>query len=487
MKGSQLFEDILTTEQLEKLQERYVSRVVANSSGVEDGDVFVCLKGGRFNGRDYVAEALERGASYIVCEEDLGLENQVVVDDARSAFSLLCKNLSDKACEKLKIIGITGTNGKTTTANVLASVLESFGERVGVIGTLGASYYGKTIDTGFTTPDPDILHMIFSDMVRCGIEYVVMEVSAHALALKKLDGIKFDIGILTNITQDHLDFFKNMEYYASTKLAFFDSKYCKAGIVCADDRYASRLIDNPKVNIPILPYGMENPGECFAMSIKEGIGGCKFLVNCFDEVARVESNLVGRFNIENLLAVITACSMEGYDLKSVVKSIKKIEPVEGRFNVIKSNGINVIIDYAHTPDGLENLLKTAKELTEGRLLTLFGCGGNRDKAKRPLMGRVASKYSDHVILTSDNPRNEDPKAIISDIVKGVSGSYEIICDRAFAIKQGFFKCGEGDTLVIAGKGAEKTQEINGKKKPFNDYEEVYKNIKLRNSILGENS
>lgn len=487
MLGSKVFEGIITEQQLQNLPDRYISRVVANSSGVEDGDVFVCLKGGRFNGRDYVAEALERGASYIVCEEDLGINNQVVVEDSRTAFSLLCKNLSEKACEKLKIIGITGTNGKTTTANVLGEVLQSLGEKVGVIGTLGVKYNNKSIDTGFTTPDPDILHRIFADMVKCGVEYVVMEVSAHALALKKLEGVQFDLGILTNITQDHLDFFKNMENYANAKLSFFNSKYCKAGIVCADNNYARRLIDNPNVDIPIFPYGIDNPGECFAMSIKEGVGGSKFLVNCFDEVCNIESNLIGRFNIENLLAVITACSIEGYSLKNVAKCIKNIQPVEGRVNVIKANGINIIIDYAHTPDGLENLLKTAKRITKGRLISLFGCGGNRDKAKRPIMGSVASKYSDHVILTSDNPRNEEPSQIISDIVKGVNGSYEIVCDRACAIKQGFFKCGEGDTLVIAGKGAETTQEINGKKKQFSDYEEVYKNIKLRNSILGENS
>lgn len=487
MLGDKLFEDVLTQEELQNLPKRYVSRVVANSIGVEDGDVFVCLKGGRFNGRDYVAEALDRGASYIVCEEDLGLDNQVVVEDARSAFSLLCKNLSEKACEKLKIIGITGTNGKTTTANVLGTVLENMGEKVGVIGTLGVRYNGKTIDTGFTTPDPDILHRIFGDMVKCGVEYVVMEVSAHALALKKLEGVKFDLGILTNITQDHLDFFKTMENYANTKLSFFNSKYCKGGVVCADDRYARRLIDNPNIDIPIMPYGIDNPSDCFALSIKEGIGGCKFLVNCFDEVCNIESNLIGRFNIENLLAVITACSLEGYSLNSVAKSIRNIKPVEGRVNVIKANGVNIIIDYAHTPDGLENLLKTARDLTTGKLITLFGCGGNRDRGKRPIMGKVASDYSDHVILTSDNPRNEEPNEIIHDIARGVSGSYEIVCDRALAIKQGFFKCGEGDTLVIAGKGAEKTQEINGKKIEFSDYDEVYKNAKLRNSILGENS
>lgn len=484
MEAIKLFQDVITKEKLKSLEGVLVNNVVANSQAVQEGDVFVCLKGLKANGADYVCEALERGARYIVSEDDLGLDNEIVVDDARASFSLLCKNLSEKACDKLKIIAITGTNGKTTIANVLGQVFSSLGENVGVIGTLGACYCGKKIDTGFTTPDPDILHPIFQDMLACGVQTVVIEASAHAIALKKLEGIKFDVGILTNITQDHLDYFKTMNNYVNTKLSFFKAKNCRVGIACCDDPFARRLILSPNPEIPIISYGLNNPSDCFAVKIKQSLKGCEFYVNCFDHVAKVESKLVGEFNIENLLGVISACCIEGYGIHKVATALKDVEPIKGRFNVIDVAGVNVVIDYAHTPDGLENLLKTAKGLTKGKLITAFGCGGNRDRGKRPFMGNIASKYSDHVILTSDNPRYEDPKRIISEIAQGVSGSYEICEDRAFAIHCGLCKCSEGDTFVIAGKGAETTQEINGKKIPFSDEEEVYNHAKLRNSILG---
>ncbi len=486
MKAKELFSGILNEEKLSKIQDKSISRIVANSKGVEDGDVFVCLKGGKFNGIDYVAEAINNGASFVVSEEDLGLDNGIVVENSRSAFALLSKNINNRACDKLNIIGITGTNGKTSIANMLGGVLAKLGRNVGVIGTLGASYAGKRYETGFTTPDPDVLHRIFKDMVVCGVDTVVMEVSAHALALDKLDGIKFSVGVLTNITQDHLDFFKTMDAYAKAKFSFFDAKYCKTGLICSDDDYAKKLMFTPNLNLPIVSYGINNPSDCFATSIKQSSKGSKFYCNCVDDIAEVNTKFLGKFNIENTLATITTACLQGFKLNDVVKALSEIDPIEGRMNVIDVEGVNVIIDYAHTPDGLENILKTAKSLTSGKLYALFGCGGNRDKSKRPIMGKIASKLADHVILTSDNPRFEEPNEIIKEIQKGVSGSYEICANRSCAIQTALSKCSSGDTLVIAGKGAERTQEINGQKIPFSDYEEVYKHQKLRKSICGVN-
>ncbi len=485
MKVEKLFENVAKDEEIENIKDFEINKVAINSKLVEEGDVFVALNGGQTDGNKFVYEAIANGAKVIVSEKDLGLSNQVVVEDARSSFSLLCKNLNEKACEKLKIIAITGTNGKTTTSHILGSIISRLGHKVAVIGTLGAKFDGKVIDTGFTTPDPDILHKLFYDMKNAGVEYVVMEASAHAIALKKLDGIKFEAGVLTNITQDHLDFFKTMDNYAEAKLSFFDKKYCKYGVVCKDDERVQEFLKRES-NIPIVTYGVDHLCDCFATAVDADMSGTTFIMNCFDEIVRAKSQLIGKYNIQNILASMLVCACENMPIKECLSALEQVTPVEGRFNVIGMDNFHVVFDYAHSPDGLENLLKTARPLTEGKLITVFGCGGNRDKGKRPIMGKIASKYSDHVILTSDNPRFEKPMDIIKQIEKGVSGSYEICPDRTYAINSGLNQCKKGDTLIIAGKAGEKYQDINGKKIPYNDFDVVYNHYRQRKNNLGEN-
>lgn len=482
MDVKKLFEGITVKSDIE--QDCEIGGVKIDADQVRPGDLYICLKGTKFDGCDFAQKAIQNGAVYIVANRDLGIKNQIIVEDERAAFALICKNFYQKACEKLKIIGITGTNGKTSVCHITAQIFKKLGKKVGVIGTLGAFYDDKCVDVGLTTPDPNVLHKIFFDMAESGVEYVFMEVSAHALALKKLEGIKFQTAVLTNITQDHLDFFKTMDNYAKCKLSFIDKKYCRYALVCSDDEYACKLIDNPAVQVPVLSFGFANPSDCFAVYPQMSIDGSSFYANCLDQIAIIRTALVGKFNITNLLASIGICALEKIPLEEVAKVSKEIKPIEGRFNVIKGKNFNVVIDYAHTPDGLENLLKTVRAVSHGKIITVFGCGGNRDKGKRKIMGDIASRYSNFVIVTSDNPRFEEPLQIIQDIEKGMKGNYQVCPDRAQAISLGIDCCKKGDTLVIAGKGAESYQEIKGQKIPFSDYTQVYNQFVLRNFKIG---
>ncbi len=451
-----------------------ITGISIDSRTCKKGDIFIALNGVKNRGDDYISQAIANGAKAIVSQNTSDRDGEIIVQDAREAYALICKNFYDRACDKLKIIGVTGTNGKTTTATLIADILKGCKKNVGLIGTLGVSYDDNAYDTGFTTPDPHILHKCFKEMLDDGVEYVVMEASAHAIALKKLSGIKFEIGVLTNITQDHLDFFKDMDRYAYTKLSFFNKDNMKCGLINSDDERARRLLDT--ANLPIISYGLDNPSDIFAINIDSSFDGTSFVCNCLDNIVPIKTNLVGRYNVSNALAAIGVCNAIGVNINQIAFNLRYISPVEGRFNIIKHKNFNIVVDYAHTSDGIENILKSAKPLTKGRLIALFGCGGDRDKLKRPIMGRVASEIADKLWLTSDNPRSEEPLGIIKEIEKGVPSKmdYEVCENRALAIEKALDDCKEGDTLVILGKGAEKYQEIKGEKVPYNDFDEVYK-------------
>lgn len=457
-----------------EIVEREIQDISFDSNSVKEGDLFVALKGSKVDGNDFVKLALSKGAACVVSDSLTG-ENIIKVDDARVAFSLASKNFFGKACDSLCMIGVTGTNGKTTTTHIISQILEAGDCKVGIIGTEGIKYNGRVIESGMTTPDPYFLHKVLKDMKDEGIKYVVMEASAHAIALKKLEGIKFAIGVLTNITEDHLDYFKTMESYSKAKLDFFDKDNMKLGIVCSDDPYARTLIDNTKV--PILSYGLDNPSDIFAVNLKKKFDKSCFTCNCMDEIFDVSTNLVGKYNVENTLAAIAVARVLDVPVGLIQLGLLYVRPVEGRFNVLSLKGKNIVIDYAHTPDGLANVIQTARAMTEKRLITLFGCGGNRDRLKRKIMGKIASENSDKVYVTSDNPRFEEPNDIINEILDGVSGDYVVCENRAKAIEMALDDCGEGDTLIIAGKGSEKYQDIKGEKIPYNDMEEVHKYLK----------
>lgn len=475
------------------LEEKRVKDIKIDHRQVEEGDVFIALRGVQSDGNDYAAAALKKGAVAVVSDRDLGFENCVKVDNARSAYALMSKHYFGDACDKLRIIAVTGTNGKTTTTKTIASLLSTAGARVGTIGTLGATFNGKNYDTGFTTPDPYLLHKLFAQMKKEGQEFVVMEASAHALALNKLDGIKYEVGVLTNITEDHLDFFGDMDSYAKAKFKLFERGRAKLGIVCAGKTYTKEVENSSE--IPLISYGIGEEFDINATNVEKNINESKFMCGCLGEDFPIKMPLVGGYNIENALAAIAVCRTLGIDKSLIQLGMNCLTPVEGRFNVIKMKGQNVIIDFAHTPDGLEKVLMTARELTKGKLVVVFGCGGNRDKKKRAIMGSIAQSLADEVVLTSDNPRYEDPLKIIDDIRKGMSVSPFIIPKRKQAIEYALKQFNQGETIVIAGKGGEKYQEINGRKYPYNDFDVVYnyfrKNIKMvkkseNNDIFDEN-
>lgn len=444
---------------------------------VKKGDLFIALHGENFNGNDFIKQAFDNGAQAVISDEKNDDERIIYVENARKAYSLACKNFFDRACDNLKIIAVTGTNGKTTVANTTTEMLRYAGAKVGLIGTLGAKVEDEVIDTGFTTPDPYILHKLFKKMEDDKCEYVVMEASAHALALDKLEGIKFEIGVLTNITEDHLDYFKNMENYTKAKMKLFDRERTKLGLICVEDELCKENL--LKIQVPFLTYGFNKYSDIKAENIKKSFSGTYFDCDFFNEYMAVKTNLVGEYNILNALAAIGICRSLGVPKELVRIGMSCINPVEGRFNIINMKDNNIVIDYAHTPDGLEKILETAKDLSENKLVVIFGCGGNRDRQKRPIMGEIASRIADDVILTSDNPRFEEPYAIIDEIKSGIKKDCKVIENRKKAIEYALNNYKNGETIVIAGKGAEKYQEIKGVKYPYNDFDVVYKYYRKR--------
>ncbi len=448
---------------------------------IEKGDIFIALKGENFDGNSVSSDALKRGASVVISDSQNG-EGVIQVKNARSAYALISKNLYGGACDKMKIIAVTGTNGKTTTCNCVADILRSAGKKVGVIGTLGASVDGEVVDTGMTTPDPDVLHQIFDKMQKRGCEYVVMEASAHALALDKLDGIKFELGVLTNITEDHLDFFGDMKTYAKAKFRLFERGRTERAIICKGKTFSKDLL--PLIQVPFETYGLDEGVDTGAKIIKSDISGNHFVCKRGEEEFEVRPPLVGEYNLENLLASIAICKNFGLSNGQIAKGASCTLPVEGRFNVLKMGKSNIVIDFAHTPDGLEKVLTTARGLSSNKLVVIFGCGGNRDKKKRPIMGEIASRLADVVIVTSDNPRFEHPLEIIGEIRGGVRGKCTCIVDRKRAIEYALKKFCNGETIVIAGKGGERYQDIGGVKEPYNDFDVV--GDFYREKIAGEN-
>ena len=452
-----------------------IKEVKKNSKNVKQGDIFFDLSSSYECGLKNCQEALSNGAVMVVSENRLPLKNLCLVQDSHSAFSSACENYYDEPSKKMKIIGITGTNGKTTCAHLISEMLKGQGKNVGTIGTMGVKFAGQDIDYSMTTPDADDLQRTFYEMQKSGVEYVVMEVSAHAIAQRRVEGVKFEVGVLTNITQDHLDYFGTMENYRDCKLSFFTDEYIKSAVVSSDDESGRELLKNIKA--PALSFGLQNPADVFAVKIKGGLDGAEFYGNILDDVYKVKTNLVGEYNVSNVLASLSVMATLGFDVSKAVESLKTIKPVEGRFNVIKYKGKYIVIDFAHTPDGLENVLKTAKKICKGKLYCVFGCGGNRDSGKRPKMGAIAEKYSDYVCVTNDNPRFENPTKIASDIEKGMRKSHFVELDRQSAIEKMISLSKKDDIILIAGKGGEKYQIVGDKKLDYNDFDAVYKIIK----------
>lgn len=480
-----LIEEILKEVKVKKIigqiENIEIENLIYDSKKVKSGSVFVCLKGENSDGHDYVDEVVANGAVVIISQRELQIKiPQIIVENSRKAFSVCCRNFYGNPVKDLKFVAITGTNGKTTTSFLIKSILESAGKKVGLIGTQGAFIGKQYFETNLTTPDPQVLHKILKTMVDNNIEYVVMEASAHSLALDKLEGICFDVGVFTNFTQDHLDYFKTMENYKQSKLKLFNPSFIKSAVLNFDDSIGLEVSKN--LLVPSISYGLNNPSDIFAVNVRKKSTYSEYVVNLCDNIFNIKSNLLGEFNIYNSLAAAGTAYQLGINCKDIKKGLENLEGVPGRFNTMRLfNGAMVIIDFAHTPDGVEKILTAIKQLPIKRLITIFGCGGNRDKGKRPQMGKIAEELSDFVILTSDNPRFENPELILDDVESGMLSNKHIrFVDRKEAINFAINFSKKGDAIAICGKGAEEYQDINGVKSPYNDFDIVIeKNEKMQ--------
>ncbi len=460
--------------------DRNIESLSISSRECGENSLFFCLIGENADGHAYAAEAIKNGAVALVTERELFVDvPQVLVQDAREALGMLSSVFYGEPSKKMQVIAITGTNGKTTTSYMLASILKAAGKNVGVIGTLGIVYGEQHYATDLTTPDPIALHRILAQMSASGVEYVVMEVSAHALYYKKTLGVSFTVAIFTNFTQDHLDFFHTMPRYKEAKAKLFSAKTAPIAILNGDDE-VGREFGKRRETEPVKTvfYGLRSPADAFAIVTDESTAGTECMLNVNDKLSRISLRMLGEYNVYNALAAATCAVELGVSPDVIRLGLNGLQEVEGRLQRVATyHGGDIYVDFAHTPDGLERTLESLRKYCKGKLICLFGCGGNRDKSKRPIMGEVVAKKADYSILTSDNPRYEDPLDIIVGIERGhrrFSSKYVIVPDRKRAIAYGLDLLQSGDVLLIAGKGAEEYQEIMGIKYPFNDHDIITK-------------
>ncbi len=453
MKLSEILKGI---DVLNKYSDAEVIDVTQDSRLVKEGSLYVCVKGNTFDGHSVAEEMLENGAAAVVVERDLGLDKQVIVSDTRSIFSSVCANFFGNPAKNLKLIGLTGTNGKTTTTFLIKQILELTGKMVGLIGTVQNMVGDEIYPAKYTTPDPYELQSLFKKMVDAGCEYCVMEVSSQALAQGRVNGLQFHIGAFTNLTQDHLDYHKTWENYFNSKRILF--KNSDIAITNADDKYGLEIVKDLPCKTVTYAVNTNNADYC-AKNVKFKSDGVEYEI-VSDFIGRVSCPIPGRFSVYNSLAAAVALSL-GIDYKSVLTAISKSNGVKGRIEVVPTNtDYTVIIDYAHSPDGLENIITSLREIAKNRVVTLFGCGGDRDRTKRPKMGKIAAELSDFCVVTSDNPRTENPSAIIEDILegmKGVSTPYVVVENRKDAIRWAMENAQPDDIILLAGKGHETYQ------------------------------
>lgn len=434
--------------------------------------IYFCIKGLHADGHDYASESVKNGAVCLVVEKYLDLPTtQILVENVRSAMSYISSVFYETYKSQMKFVGITGTNGKTTTTFLLREILTKIGKKVGLIGTEGIYINSLMLPPMLTTPDPINLHKTIKDMENNGCEYCVMEVSAHAIALNKIDDINFDVVGLSNITKDHLDFFLNMENYIKCKSSLFDVSHAKSGVINIDAKHCKEIAK--KSNIEITTIGKD--ADLSLITSSQQLKGTSFKVEYKSKQIACSTNLIGDYNVSNIMMASAVLVNLGFKLKDILNIVKTSEfVVPGRFNVLKTDAdFSVVVDYAHTPDGIKNILSAMKKLPHNKIITVFGCGGNRDKTKRSEMGEVAVDLSDYVVVTSDNPRDENPEMIIDEIVQKITSKNVVkITDRKSAIEYALSTAKPNDIVAILGKGAESYQEIKGVKIHFSDYEVV---------------
>lgn len=456
--------------------EAEVTGVSYDSREVKPGHLFVCVEGFNWDGHDFAEQALQNGARVLMVQREIPVAGPGVtvirVKDSRKAMAAVGHVFYDFPSQKLKVIGVTGTNGKTTTTYLIKSVLESAGHSVGLMGTIAIRIGDKEIPALRTTPESLDLHRLFAEMVEDGIQYAVMEVSSHSLDLDRVGYVDFDYGIFTNLTRDHLDFHGNMKNYLDAKIKLFKSTD-KFNVINADDPSSDTILERIKNSpTPAVTYGIKTRADFSARDIQLDATGVKYNLAWKGKNIPIEVRIPGIISVYNSLAAAAALLCEGISPEHVQRGLKEVEGVRGRSETIDTGkGFSVIIDYAHTPDGLENILSTIRGYAKGRIITLFGCGGNRDREKRPMMGEIAGRLSDFVIITSDNPRKEEPHQIIDEILPGVEKtgcSYICIVDRREAIEYALEMAGKDDIVVLAGKGHETYQELEDYKIEFDE-------------------
>jgi UDP-N-acetylmuramyl-tripeptide synthetase len=457
-----------------------VSAIEYDSRRVKSGALFVAIRGLKTDGHLFIEKAIEAGAIAVICEEfpkTLDLTRVYIrVENTRMALALLAKRFYDNASDKLVMIGVTGTNGKTTTTMLIHSILTHAGVKAGLIGTIAYKSGDETIDAERTTPEAVELHTLFDKMIKAGCKACVMEVSSHALALHRVYGIRYDIAVFTNLTRDHLDFHGTMENYFRAQKILFESLDEKAvAITNQDDMSGESIVADTRAKV--VRYGIEESSEKRA-DVRAKVHSFQLFGTSVTICANGDEQLqtikhIGKFNLYNVLAAYAVGRVMKFSHQEVMQGISRCEGVAGRMEQVWSKDHRcAIVDYAHTPDALLNVIRAIKEVKspEAKLVTVFGCGGDRDKGKRPLMGEIAERESDIVILTSDNPRTENPETILDEIEAGMTKTkrYYRIADREAAIRKGISLIGHGDVLLVAGKGHETYQEIQGVKYPFDD-------------------
>lgn len=460
-----------------------ISEICYDSRKAKPGCIFTAIKGFKTDGHEYINSAIENGASVIALEDgsydvDSIPENISVIisKDTRELLALMACNFYSHPTREFKLVGVTGTKGKTTTTYMIKSILEKAGKKVGLIGTIANFIGDKKLPTERTTPESLDLQKLFRDMADEHVDVVVMEVSSHSLELKRVAGITFDFAVFTNLTQDHLDFHKTFDNYLNAKAKLF--QIAKEGFVNCDDMYSAKLMK--LATCPITTFGIDNNPFVSARDIIITNSYSEFKLPFNKMIQKIKVDIPGRFSVYNALGAICVCIKLGADVESIISALETIK-VPGRSETVPNlRGYTVVVDYAHSPDSLENIIRACKTYTKGELICVFGCGGDRDKGKRPIMGEISGRLANYTVITTDNPRTENPKSIINDIEEGIKntkGSYKVIVDRKKAIEHALRRAKKNDLVLIAGKGHETYQEINGVKHHFDDKEVVNEILK----------
>ncbi|NLO20534.1 MAG: UDP-N-acetylmuramoyl-L-alanyl-D-glutamate--2,6-diaminopimelate ligase [Syntrophomonadaceae bacterium] len=476
MKLEQLFDGV-DYEIISGDPEIEISGVQYDSRKATPASLFVAITGFKSDGHLFASDAINKGAIAVLVEKEIEVPAGVLLirtANTRQALAFVARNYYGKPDSHLKVIGVTGTNGKTTTTHLIKAILDEAGKRTAILGTLYAKIGEIEMDLGRTTPEALEIQEFMSLCCREKADYLVMEVSSHALDLHRVDQIQFDAAIFTNLTQDHLDYHLHMENYLQSKLKLF--KMLKGdncfSIINADDVYTDSFREASR-QVRCLSYGLDAAADVQAGQLSFSLTGSSFEYEHKGQIMPINMQLIGRFSVYNALAAITYSLAAGIESSIIIKAIEELPGVAGRFEQVPSQrDFTIIVDYAHTPDGLENILKAARQIVQNRLITVFGCGGDRDKGKRPLMGEIAARYSNFCIVTSDNPRSEEPEAIIADIIPGLdqveNSRYAIIVDRREAIHHAVNIGKKGDLIIIAGKGHETYQLVKDKVLEFDD-------------------